>query len=78
VSSHVSYSCVPPSLQLTYSETMTAIFVEGWIFIVLSITGVRGGLVKFMPKNVAMASSGNTKKKGAARRMCAVLWVCLL
>ena len=37
---------------------MTAIFVEGWIFILLSITGVRGGIVKYMPKSIALASSG--------------------
>ena len=37
---------------------MTAIFVEGWFFILLSVTGVRGGLVKYMPKNIAMATSG--------------------
>lgn len=40
---------------------MTAIFVEGWIFILLSVTGVRGGLVKYMPKNIAMASSGKSE-----------------
>lgn len=50
-------TAVPP-LQLSYEQAMTAIFVEGWIFIVLSVTGVRGGLVKYMPKNIAMATSG--------------------
>ena len=45
-------------LQLTYQEAMTALFVEGWIFLVLSFTGVRGGIVKYMPKSIAMASSG--------------------
>ncbi|GAB4814177.1 hypothetical protein N2152v2_001223 [Parachlorella kessleri] len=59
ISAYVAYQVIGAYGEghLTYSETMTAIFVEGWIFILLSITGVRGGLVKFMPKNVAMASS---------------------
>ena len=44
--------------ELTYEQAMAAIFVEGWIFVLLSITGVRGGIVKYMPKSIAMASSG--------------------
>ena len=48
----------PLQLQLTYQEAMTALFVEGWIFLLLSFTGVRGGIVKYMPKSIAMASSG--------------------
>ena len=51
--------------ELTYEQAMAAIFVEGWIFALLSITGVRGGIVKYMPKSIAMASSGGC---GAARR----------
>lgn len=43
--------------ELTYEETMATIFIESWIFILLSITGVRGGLIKYMPKTVALASS---------------------
>ncbi|KAL6779278.1 hypothetical protein ACKKBG_A11660 [Auxenochlorella protothecoides x Auxenochlorella symbiontica] len=43
--------------ELTYQQTMATIFVESWIFILLSITGVRGGIIKFMPKTVALASS---------------------
>lgn len=53
-------------LQLTYSQAMTAIFIEGWIFVILSVTGVRGGIVKYMPKNIAMATSG-----GCGGGMCA-------
>ncbi|PRW05836.1 Adenine guanine permease AZG1 [Chlorella sorokiniana] len=43
--------------ELSYQQAMTAIFIEGWIFMILSVTGVRGGIVKFMPKSIAMASS---------------------
>ncbi len=44
--------------QLTYQQAMTASFVEGWFFLILSVTGVRGGLVRYMPKCIALASSG--------------------
>ena len=49
---HHGYVCHPPS------QAMTAIFVEGLFFVLLSITGVRGGIVKYMPKSIALASSG--------------------
>ncbi|GAB4816680.1 hypothetical protein N2152v2_003726 [Parachlorella kessleri] len=59
ISAYVAYTVVGQYGQgtLTYQEAMTALFVEGWIFLVLSFTGVRGGLVKYMPKSIAMASS---------------------
>ncbi|GAB4819465.1 hypothetical protein N2152v2_006511 [Parachlorella kessleri] len=59
ISAYVSYQVVGQfgEGRLTYEQAMTAIFVEGWIFLILSVTGVRGGLVKYMPKSVAMASS---------------------
>lgn len=34
------------------------VLTQGWIFMLLSVTGVRGGIVKYMPKSIAMASSG--------------------
>ena len=33
-------------LQVSYQEALAAIFIEGWIFIVLSLTGVRQGLIR--------------------------------
>jgi AGZA family xanthine/uracil permease-like MFS transporter len=32
--------------QVTYQEALAAIFIEGWIFIILSLTGVRQGLIR--------------------------------
>ncbi len=32
--------------QVSYQEALAAIFIEGWIFIILSLTGVRQGLIR--------------------------------
>ncbi|PSC75740.1 Adenine guanine permease AZG1 [Micractinium conductrix] len=59
INAYVAYQVVGQYGQgdLTYSQAMTAIFVEGLFFVLLSITGVRGGIVKYMPKSIALASS---------------------
>eukprot|EP00887_Chlorella_sp_A99_P001986 scaffold18.g1986.t1 len=59
ISTYVAYQVVGQlgAGQLTYSQVMAAIFVEGWIFILMSITGVRGGIIRLMPKSIAMAST---------------------
>lgn len=33
-------------------------FVEGWIFIIISLTGVRGRLVSLVPKSIMLATAG--------------------
>jgi AGZA family xanthine/uracil permease-like MFS transporter len=53
---YVAYQVVAQDL-LTYQQAMVAIFLEGWIFIILSMTGIRGGIIRLMPKNIAFASS---------------------
>ena len=60
INAYVAYQVVGEFGQgeLTYEQTMAVIFVEGWIFVVLSVTGVRGGIIKYMPKCIALASSG--------------------
>lgn len=52
----MAYQVVAQGL-LTYQQTMVAIFLEGFIFIVLSVTGVRGGMMKRIPSNIAFAGS---------------------
>jgi len=42
---------------LTYEQALVAIFIEGWIFIVLSLTGVRGLIMKHMPTSIAFSGS---------------------
>jgi AGZA family xanthine/uracil permease-like MFS transporter len=53
---YVAYQVVGQDL-LTYQQAMVAIFLEGWIFIFISMTGIRGGIIRLMPKNIAFASS---------------------
>ena len=73
INAYVAYQVVGQfgSGKLTYQQAMTAIFVEGWIFILLSITGVRGGIVKFMPKSIALASSGEQPRPGSVAAVVA-------
>lgn len=33
-------------------------FIEGWIFIIISLTGVRGRLVSLVPKSIMLATAG--------------------
>ena len=37
-------------LQVTYNTAIAAVFIEGWIFIALSITGVRAKIIALIPK----------------------------
>ncbi|KDD74028.1 hypothetical protein H632_c1638p0, partial [Helicosporidium sp. ATCC 50920] len=59
INAYVAYQVVGQFSQgeLTYEQAMAAIFVEGWIFVLLSVTGVRGGIIKYMPKTIALATS---------------------
>lgn len=45
-------------LQITYQEALAAVFIEGWIFIIISLTGVRGRLVSLVPKSIMLATAG--------------------
>lgn len=38
--------------RVSYKQALAAAFVEGWIFIFITITGVRSRLVELIPKNV--------------------------
>ncbi|KAL0573997.1 hypothetical protein V5O48_007966 [Marasmius crinis-equi] len=40
---------------VSYSEALAAVFLEGWIFLVLSILGVRQWLVRVMPQSLVLA-----------------------
>ncbi|KAK9814232.1 hypothetical protein WJX72_002621 [[Myrmecia] bisecta] len=43
--------------KVPYSTALTAIFLEGWIFIILAVTGVRGKLIHLLPKPLMHAMS---------------------
>jgi AGZA family xanthine/uracil permease-like MFS transporter len=49
---------VRAALQITYQEALAAVFIEGWIFIIISLTGVRGRLVSLVPKSIMLATAG--------------------
>lgn len=44
--------------KITYQQALAAVFVEGWIFILISLTGVRGRLVSLVPKSIMLATAG--------------------
>lgn len=41
--------------QVSYSVALGAVFIEGALFILLSVTGVRQSLVGLMPRNLLLA-----------------------
>ena len=43
---------LPVLLQLPYSTALAAVFIEGWIFVLLSITGVRAAIIRLVPRCV--------------------------
>eukprot|EP00798_Chlamydomonas_sp_ICE-L_P015032 gene15032-21103_t len=42
---------------VSYEDALAAAFVEGWIFILISVTGVRGRLVELIPKDIMYATA---------------------
>ncbi|KAF9039131.1 xanthine/uracil permease [Panaeolus papilionaceus] len=40
---------------ITYREALGAVFLEGWIFLILSILGLRQWLVRIMPQSLVLA-----------------------
>ena len=42
---------------LTYEQALVAVFIEGFIFIALSMSGVRGAVMRYMPASIAFAGS---------------------
>lgn len=43
---------------MTYGQALAAAFVEGWIFIFIALTGVRGKIIQLIPKTVMLATAG--------------------
>ena len=41
---------------VSYGLALTAVFIEGWIFVFLSLIGMRQWLVKIIPASVKVAS----------------------
>ena len=43
--------------QVSYQTALGAVFVEGWIFVILAVTGVRLRLIRLVPKSIMLATS---------------------
>jgi AGZA family xanthine/uracil permease-like MFS transporter len=44
--------------RVSYQEALAAIFIEGWIFIAISIVGIRQRLIGFLPRYVSLSCKG--------------------
>lgn len=40
---------------ITYGEALAAVFMEGWVFLLLSLLGIRQWLVRLMPRSLVLA-----------------------
>ncbi|KIZ05321.1 putative MFS transporter, AGZA family, xanthine/uracil permease [Monoraphidium neglectum] len=43
---------------ITYQEALAAVFIEGWIFVLLSVSGLRSGLLSLVPRATMLATAG--------------------
>ena len=43
--------------QVKYETALGAVFVEGWIFVFLTLTGIRLRIVKLVPRSIMLATS---------------------
>lgn len=53
-------TCVNPNsfgIQVPYEEALAGIFVEGWLFVLLAVTGVRAAIIKLVPRSIMLATS---------------------
>ena len=50
---------------------MAAVFVEGWVFLLLTVTGARAKLITYVPRSIALAMSA-----GKRLLYCLRLWGC--
>lgn len=63
--------------QITYQEALAAVFIEGWIFIAISLTGVRGRLVSLVPKSIMLATAGRWSSVQARHGVTTQCSICL-
>lgn len=52
-----SAALAPAAAQVGYKEALAAIFVEAWIFIFISLVGLRGRLIELVPKHIMLATA---------------------
>ena len=42
---------------ISYQYALAAAFVEGWLFMLISVSGIRGKFVELIPKNIMYATA---------------------
>ena len=57
---------------VSYGAALTDVFIEGWIFLLLSVTGARAKLITFVPRSIALAMSAGASHGKLERLMWAV------
>lgn len=45
---------------MSYQTALAAVFVEGLIFVVLAVTGLRLRLIRLVPKSIMLATSAGS------------------
>ena len=43
---------------ISYQQALAAVFIEGWIFVLLSISGLRSGALSLVPRATMLATAG--------------------
>jgi AGZA family xanthine/uracil permease-like MFS transporter len=43
--------------RVTYEEALAAVFIESWIFLFISLIGLRGRLIELVPKHIMLATA---------------------
>ncbi|GBF94236.1 adenine guanine permease [Raphidocelis subcapitata] len=43
---------------ISYEQALAAVFIEGWIFVLLSISGLRSGALTLVPRSTMLATAG--------------------
>jgi xanthine/uracil/vitamin C permease (AzgA family) len=44
-------------VQVTYEEALAAVFIMAWVFLLISLIGLRGRLIEFVPKHIMLATA---------------------
>jgi xanthine/uracil/vitamin C permease (AzgA family) len=43
--------------RVTYEEALAAVFIESWIFLFISLIGLRGRMIELVPKHIMLATA---------------------
>ena len=41
---------------MSYQAALAAVFVEGWLFVILAVTGVRAAVIRVVPRSIMLVS----------------------